>query len=80
MSLEQATAAALAAAQAGDLDAVERALEARARALAAGAVPTPGVAAAGDLTLQLVRELRARLAHLEQFDHTDTGPSIRIVA
>ena len=57
MTLEEASAAALKAAQAADLDGLASALSARAEALAVGAIPTPGVHAAGELTAQLLRDL-----------------------
>ncbi len=57
MKLEEASAAALEAARAGDLDALEAALAARAAALASSEQPTPGVHAAGELTAQLLRDL-----------------------
>jgi hypothetical protein len=64
MTLEEASAAPLDAVQAGDLDALSRALDARGEALSAGQTPTAGVHAAGELTLQLLREL-IRVAGLE---------------
>jgi hypothetical protein len=74
MTLEEASAAALEAARTGDLDALAQALSARASALAAGACPTPGVYAAGELTAQFLRELirdtgleAARLRQMEQY-------------
>lgn len=85
MNLEQATLAALTAAEAGDLDALAAALAARADALAAGEAPSPGVHAAGDLVRQrlreLVRELHLEAAKLERFARTlppvaDPGDSI----
>ena len=74
MNLEEASAAALEAARAGDLEALEKALAARGKALAAGEIPTPGVHAAGELTAQLLRDLirdtaleASRLRQLERF-------------
>ena len=74
MTLEEATFAALEAARAGDLDVLGTALAARARAMAAGEVPTLGVHAAGERTAQLLRELiratgleAARLRQLERY-------------
>jgi hypothetical protein len=70
-SLEQATLAALAAAEAGDLDTLHRALAERKAALDRGGTPSAGVFAAGELTVKLlrvlIREIRfedARLRHL----------------
>lgn len=57
MTLEEASAAALQAARAEDLDALAGALAARSKALARGEIPTPGVHATGELTAQLLREL-----------------------
>lgn len=56
-SLEQASLAALAAAQAGDLDALERALAERQAALDRGEIPTSGVLSSGELTAALLRDL-----------------------
>jgi hypothetical protein len=63
-SLERASLAALAAAQKGDLDAVEQALAERQQALDRGEMPTPGVLSAGELTAKLLRDL-VRDARLE---------------
>jgi hypothetical protein len=58
MTLEQATSAALEAAQTGDLDALERAIEARQVALDLGESNiTAGVLSAGEFTVQLLQEL-----------------------
>jgi hypothetical protein len=62
MNLEQATAAALIAAQKGDLNALAGALEARGAALEGGEEPTPGVLAAGELTANLLREMMRDIA------------------
>jgi hypothetical protein len=59
--LQRATQAALAAAEAGDLDALAEALEARARAIAAGEAPTLEILAAGDRLRELLVALRERL-------------------
>lgn len=74
MTLEQASVAALEAARAGDLDALEAALAARAIALQRGEPATPGVHSAGELTAQLLRNLirdtgleSARLRQLAEF-------------
>ncbi len=63
-SLEQASLAALGAAQKGDLEAVARALADRQAALDRGETPTPGVLSAGELTATLLREF-VRDARLE---------------
>ena len=55
--LEQASSDVLAAAQARDMEALAEALKARAEALASGEHPTPGVHAAGELSVQLLSEL-----------------------
>lgn len=58
MTLEQATVAALEAAQKGDLNALTRALKARQAALDEGREEvSAGVHSAGELTAQLLREL-----------------------
>jgi hypothetical protein len=57
MTLEQASATALEAARTGDLDGLATALAARSMAIASGEVPTPGVHAAGELTVELLRHL-----------------------
>ncbi|MEO5924531.1 MAG: hypothetical protein ABIR70_11965 [Bryobacteraceae bacterium] len=57
MTLEEASAAALEATRIGDLDALAKALAARSSALASGESPTPGVHAAGELTMELLRQL-----------------------
>jgi len=58
MTLEEATIAALEAAQVGDLEALGRALEARQAALDGDAFSvTPGILASGEITAQLLREL-----------------------
>jgi hypothetical protein len=72
MTLEQATSAALEAAQAGDLETLELALAARHAALNQNEAPiTPGILAAGELTTHLLQELirntrmeAARLRHI----------------
>ena len=56
-SLEQASLAALAAAQKGDLDAVARALIQRQEALDRGEIATAGILSAGELTASLLRDL-----------------------
>jgi hypothetical protein len=63
-SLEQASSDALAAAQSGDLDALERALAARQAALDRGEVPTPGVHSSGEVVATLLGDL-IREARLE---------------
>lgn len=74
MTLERATAEALAAARRGDLDSLTQALRERDRALAAGEQPTPGVHAAGEIAAQLLRDLIEKLhneaARLEQFQRS----------
>jgi hypothetical protein len=80
LSLEQASAQALEAAEAGDLDALALALEARQKALDRGEVPTPGVLSAGTLTAQLLRlllaETRAEESRLRQlWNFVATPPS-----
>jgi hypothetical protein len=71
LNLEQATLAALAAAERGDLDALGQALAARAEALVRGEAPTPGVHAAGerirDRLLAFVQEMHLEAARLERF-------------
>ena len=57
MTLEEASRRALAAAQAGDLDALARALEARRQSIDAGQVPTPEAIEAGEQTVRRLREL-----------------------
>ena len=74
MTLEQATLAALEAAQAGDLEALGLALEARQAALdARDSLITPGVVSSGEITAHLLRELirdtrleSARLRHIAE--------------
>jgi hypothetical protein len=56
LTLEEASVAALRAAEADDLDALTQALTARQAALDRGEVPTPGVFSAGELATQLLRE------------------------
>jgi hypothetical protein len=79
MTLEESSAAALEAVRAGDLDALERALEARTEALLRREVPTPGVHAAGELTAQLLRDLIRETglesARLRQLTLTSSPPS-----
>lgn len=76
-TLKQATQAALAAAEAGDLDALEAALAARARAIAAGAAPTPEDLMAGqrlrELLLALRRRLQAQSEQLRRLAHALTA-------
>lgn len=55
-SLEEASLAALAAVQAGDLEALERALGERQAALDRGETSTSGVLSAGELTVTHLRE------------------------
>jgi hypothetical protein len=81
MTLEEASAAALQAAQAGDLDALAAALAARAVALARGEIATPGVHVSGESTSRLLRELiretgleSARLQRLEYALGQDPEP------
>jgi hypothetical protein len=57
LSLEQASLAALRAAQGGDLGALQEALVARQAALDRGDIPTPGVLTSGELTAALLREM-----------------------
>ena len=73
MTLEASSVAVLEAARSGDLDALASALAARQDALSRGELPTPGVHAAGELTLSLLRDLiretgleSARLSQLER--------------
>jgi hypothetical protein len=80
VTLEQASLAALAAAEAGDLEALELALEARAAALAAGEAPTPGTLSAGELTLQHLREFRAKLHRLQQFTEETPAAAVDVRA
>jgi len=83
--LEQASVAALAAAQVGDLDALEPALVDRQAALDRGEVPDPGVLSSGELTAQLLRDLirdlrleDARLRRLTREYAVELDPSISI--
>lgn len=86
MTLEQATLAALEAAEAGDLEALGRALASRQAALdAADSSITPGIHSAGELTAQLlrdqIRDLRleaARLQHMAEGFRLDTPPSVLV--
>lgn len=77
LSLREAGQQALAAAEAGDLDALSRALEARGAALAAGDVPDPQDQEDGDrvfvLLAAFVREARTELARLR---HIEDGFSL----
>lgn len=57
MTLEAAARQALSAAEAGDLDALARALDARAEAIAGGGVPTLEILALGQRTLDLLQAL-----------------------
>lgn len=70
MTLEEASAAALEAVRAGDLDRLTIALAARSAALSRGESATPGVHAAGELTAQqlrdLIRETGLECARLQQ--------------
>jgi hypothetical protein len=83
VTLQEASSAALEGAQAGDLDALDLALEARCLALAAGESITPGVLSAGELTVQflrdLIRDARLECARLQQiadgFGPESTPPS-----
>jgi hypothetical protein len=82
-SLKQASLAALAAAQAGDLDAVERALIERQAALDRGETPSPGILSSGELVAELLRDLireirleDARLRRLANGFVADVPPSI----
>jgi hypothetical protein len=65
MTLEEATRQAHSAAMAGDLDAVEKALAARADAIAAGGVPTSEIISTGEQTLELLRSLVRRLGQIQ---------------
>jgi hypothetical protein len=85
LSLEESSLAALAAAQSGDLDAVERALADRKAALDRGEVPTPGVFSSGELTATLLRDLirdtRLEDARLRRLVNSFSGaaqPSIAV--
>lgn len=57
MSLAEATRQALAAAEAGDLEALARALDARAEAIATGARPTPAIVQDGERAVELLKAL-----------------------
>jgi hypothetical protein len=77
VTLEEATSHAVSAAKAGDLDALEFALTARAQAIAAGGLPTREILEAGNHTLQILKGLIARLTHLrEAVGREDTSPGI----
>lgn len=55
--LEEITRRALSVAEAGDLEALAKALAARAEAIAGGGMPTPEIVAMGERTLELLRDL-----------------------
>ncbi len=72
MTLGEASRQALSAAKAGDLEALARALEARAEAIAAGALPTRAIVEDGEQTVaqlqSLMRGLGVDSARLKQFE------------
>lgn len=81
MSLVEASRRAKDAAQAGDLDALADALDARARAIADGAVPTPGIIEDGEITVALLRALQreagTEYARLKQWGSSLGAPQAR---
>ena len=64
MTLEEATTRAVADAKAGDLDALEQALSARAKAIKSGAIPTREALEAGEHALRLLKSMIARMTNL----------------
>lgn len=84
-SLEQASLAALAAAQVGDLDALAQALLERREALDRGEVPNPCVFSSGEIAATLLRDLirearleDARLRRLARGFAVEPDPSINV--
>ncbi len=80
-SLEDATCQALAAAEAGDMNALEAALDARANALERGDEPTPEILSKGQRTFELleefIRKFRLESARLKQVQEGFAGRDVR---
>ena len=62
MTLQEATEIAFTAVRAEDLDALAEALQARAKAIEAGAVPTPEIAEKGESMIAALAKLKQKLA------------------
>ena len=75
MTLQEATVQAARAAEAGDLDEVARALDARAQAIASGATPDEATLASGEQLDHCLRDLIARLKQISSgFAPASTAP------